>query len=546
MARAPAVLSALAAPGGMRRMLAAYGLYDLVEAAIWIAIIFYAYDVGGVGLAGVVAVVQLIPAAILGPALVGIGDRLPRGRALLLAHGAMAVTTTATAVAIVLSAPVAVVVACSALATIAAAVVRPFHFASIPTMSRTPEELVSANAVSSMADGFTLFVGPVAAGIGAAAAGPGLVLSVSSVLAMLATALCIGLRMGPSAPFDDADTPSWRAAFSGLGALWRDWAPLALLLVLTMRFVLAGATDVLGVSYSEDVLGLGESGAGLIIGAIGIGGLVGGAVAGILAVRQRLAPVLAAGGVVQGVAFAAVAAIVLLAPAMVALAVSGMAAAVMMVAGRTLLQRTTDEAVLARVFAVQEGTSLLGIAVGAMLAPVLVEALSPSTAFLPFGIVAVLLTVACFPLMRRLDARSVLRPHEVALLRSVPFLAALPAYELERLSRRAEWCEAAPGQVIVAQGEVGDRFFVVAEGQFAVTVDGVRRPGLLGPGTGFGEIALLHAVPRTATITAETAGRLLTLSADDFLAAVTGSPDGSTVAREVARAHLDRDRGQRD
>lgn len=522
-------------------MVVAYGIYDLVDIAIWIAIIFYAYDAGGVGLVGVVAVVQLIPAAFIGPALVGLGDRLPRGTALVLSHAGVAVATLATTIAIVVSAPVAVVVTCSAMATIAVAVVRPFHFASIPMLSRTPDDLVSANALSSVADGFALFIGPVAAGIGAAAMGPGLVLSISTVLAVVATLMCLGLRLGPAAPFDDTSPPSWRSAFSGLGTFWRDWAPLALLLVLTTRFVLAGATDVLGVAFSEDVLDMGESGAGLIIGAIGIGGLIGGAIAGSLAVRARLAPVLLASGIVQGAAFAAVALIVLLAPAVVALAVSGMAAAVMMVAGRTLLQRTSDEAVLARVFSVQEGTSLLGVALGAILAPMLVDRLDPSVAFVPLGIGAVLLTVACYPLMRRLDARAVLRPHESALLRSVPFLAALPTYELEQLSQRAEWLDVEAGQVIMRQGDVGDRFYVIAEGRFSVTIDGIRRPDTLGPGTGFGEIALLHAVPRTATITAETAGRLLFLRADDFLAAVTGSPDGHAVAREVSRAYLDGD-----
>jgi hypothetical protein len=439
MVHLPATLGVLRARGGLRRMVVAYGIYDLVDISIWIAIILYAYAEGGVTLAGIVAVVQLVPAAFLGPALVGLGDRLPRGTALVMAHAGVAAATTATTIAILLSAPVPVVVTCSALATIAIAVVRPFHFASIPMMSRTPEELVSANSLSSVADGFSLFLGPVAAGIGAALVGPALVFSVSSVLAVVATLLCLGLRLGPAAPFDDSGSPNWRAAFSGMGALWQDWAALALLLALTTRFVLGGATDVLGVAYSEEVLGLGESGAGLIIGAIGIGGLVGGALAGSLAVRSRLAPVLLAGGVVTGIAFATVALIVVLAPAMVALAVSGMAAAVMMVAGRTLLQRTTDEAVLARVFAVQEGTSLLGVALGAIVAPILVDRLSPANAFVPFGVGAALLTLACFPLMRLLDRRAVLRPHESALLRSIPFLAALPTYELEQLSRRAEW-----------------------------------------------------------------------------------------------------------
>ena len=542
MAQVPATLSVLCTRGDLRRMVVAYGIYDLVDIAIWVAIIFYAYDVGGVSLVGIVAVVQLIPAAFLGPALVGLGDRLPRGTALVLSHGGVAVATFATTIAILVSAPVPVVVTCSALATIAVSAVRPFHFASIPMLSTTPRDLVSANSLSSVADGFSLFLGPVAAGIGAALVGPALVLSVSSVLAVIATLLCVGLHLGPAAPFDDSATPSWRGAFSGLGTLWRDWGSLALLLVLTTRFVLGGATDVLGVAYSDEVLGLGESAAGLIIGAIGIGGIVGGALAGSLAVRSRLTPVLVSSGVAQGVAFAAVALIVLLAPAVVALAVSGMAAAVMMVAGRTLLQRTSDEAVMARVFAVQEGTSLLGVALGAIVAPFLVDRLGPAEAFVPFGIAAVLLTLACLPLLRRLDVRAVLRPHESALLRSIPFLDALPTYELEQLSRRAEWLDVPAGQEVVTQGDVGDRFYVIAEGQFVVSIDGERRPGELGPGMGFGEIALLHAVPRTATVTADTEGRLLMVLADDFLAAVTGSPDGHAVAREVSRIHLERDR----
>lgn len=523
-------------------MVVAYSLYDLVDIAIWIAIILYAYDKGGVELAGIVAVVQLIPAAFIGPALVGLGDRLPRGTSVLLSHAGVAAATVATTVAILASAPVAVVVTCSALATIAVAVVRPFHFASLPMLARTPEDLVSANSLASVADGFTLFVGPIAAGVGAALVGPVLVFCVASVLAIGATLLCLGIRLGPAAPFDDTPTASWRTAFSGLGSLWRDWAALALLLVLTTRFVLGGGTEILGVAYSVEVLDTGESGAGLIIGAIGIGGLLGGVLAGSLAVRTRLAPVLLGSGVLQGVAFAAVALIVLLAPAMVALAVSGMAAAVMMVAGRTLLQRTSDEAVLARVFAVQEGTSLLGAALGAILAPVLADRLSPAAAFIPFGIGAVVLTLACFPLMRRLDARAVLRPHESALLRSVPFLAALPSYDLERLARSAEWLDVTPGQFVITQGEVGDRFYVVGEGQFEVAVDGVARPSHLVPGVGFGEIALLRSVPRTATVTAVTAGRLLVVRADDFLAAVTGSPDGHAVAQEISAAHLARDR----
>jgi CRP-like cAMP-binding protein len=120
----------------------------------------------------------------------------------------------------------------------------------------------------------------------------------------------------------------------------------------------------------------------------------------------------------------------------------------------------------------------------------------------------------------------------------------LPPYELERLAASASWVDVHPGDEVIRQGAAVDRFYVVAAGRFSVTVDGVRRPADLEAGAGFGEIALLHAVPRTATVTAVTSGRLLTVTSEAFLAAVTGSEDGRGVAAEVAATHLQRDDGE--
>lgn len=141
-------------------------------------------------------------------------------------------------------------------------------------------------------------------------------------------------------------------------------------------------------------------------------------------------------------------------------------------------------------------------------------------------------------LIKRVDARAVYRPHEISLLRGVSFLAHLPQYDLERLAKNARWDVVVPGTVVVRQGELGRFFYVIADGEFNVSVDGELRPVLLGPGAGFGEIALLRVVPRTATITSVTSARLLALEASDFLAAVTGSADGHAIAAEVTATHL--------
>lgn len=243
----------------------------------------------------------------------------------------------------------------------------------------------------------------------------------------------------------------------------------------------------------------------------------------------------------MGVATAVVAFFMSLGPIIVLLAVAGAGGAVQVVAGRTLLQRTTDDRVLARVFGVEEGASLLALALGAALAPVFIDAYGTGPAFVPLGVGATLFTLSALVVLRRLDARTVSRRSEVELMRHVACLDVLRPYELEQLARAARWIDVAAGTDVVTQGDRGDRFYLVAEGRAGVWVDGVRRPHVLGPGDSFGEIALLHKVPRTATVTTLTPVRLLALDGADFLTTVTGHPDGERLAADVAQAHLSRD-----
>ena len=89
--------------------------------------------------------------------------------------------------------------------------------------------------------------------------------------------------------------------------------------------------------------------------------------------------------------------------------------------------------------------------------------------------------------------------------------------ELERLASQLDLLTTPSGTDVVVQGETGDRFYVIDSGSFDVIVDGriVRR---LGKGDAFGEIALLHDVPRTATVRATDDGAVWTLDQEEFLA----------------------------
>ena len=549
MARTPTTLRSLTAARGVRRVLLAYGFAGFTTYFGWIVVILWAYAEGGPSLAAVAAVIQLVPAALLGPTLASMGDRVSRGTALVLAYAFVAVAAMATAVALMVHSGPMVVIAASTALTAAIAVARPLHFAALPSLAGSPEELVLANALSSISDGTFRFVGPVAAGLVVAHAGYWQAFVLETAAALVACLLCV--RLSLPRPVGRADeVGSIAAATQGLVTLWRNWAALALLLVLTIDFVLAGAIDVLGVSFTTDVLGRAETDAGFVIGALGVGSLIGAVLAASAGRRRQLAPVIVFGGVAEGLCFAAVAVVAALAPALLMLVLAGIAGSVMIVAGRTLLQRATDDRVLARVFAVQESATMLGTALGASLAPVLIHLLSSRYAFVPLGIGCALISASCVLLVHRLDARAVRHPVEVALLRGVGFLSVLPEYEIERLAQRARWESAPAGAVVIRQGSDGAAFYVAAEGELAVDVDGVRADHVISRGRGFGEIALLRAVSRTATITALTDVRLLVVDRDDFLAAVTGSVDGHAIAVEASAAQLERDsrrdRGDRE
>ncbi len=283
--------------------------------------------------------------------------------------------------------------------------------------------------------------GPVLAGVGVAWQGPGLVFVLASVAAVASALLCVHLRLSPRAQPVEHGSEGWRAAFAGLRALHRDWGSLSLLLVLANGFVLAGALDVLGVALADQVLHGGASSAGLVVGAMGVGGLVGAGLATSLSHRRRLAPALVAAGLIQGLAFALVAVLGTLAAVMLAIAVSGASGALLMVLGRTLLQRATDDQVLARVFAVQEGTTLLGLAIGALTVPALIDWLSPAGPSPPWE---------SWRLSSRRPAGSSsegsmlepsISPPSAPCSSRTPFLAVLPGYELERLAQRASWLD---------------------------------------------------------------------------------------------------------
>jgi CRP-like cAMP-binding protein len=126
---------------------------------------------------------------------------------------------------------------------------------------------------------------------------------------------------------------------------------------------------------------------------------------------------------------------------------------------------------------------------------------------------------------------------ELDLLRSVSLFAPLPAPTLERLASRLVRLEFPAGAVIAAEGDPGDRFYLLAEGQVEVR-KGTRTLNTLGPGDFFGEIALLRDVPRTATVAAVTPVTVYALDREEFVGAVSGHPQSTRTADAVVGTRL--------
>ena len=128
------------------------------------------------------------------------------------------------------------------------------------------------------------------------------------------------------------------------------------------------------------------------------------------------------------------------------------------------------------------------------------------------------------------------------LKKSSPF-ARVPDPVIRRVAGQLVSIPVKSGDVVVTEGEEGDRFYVIRSGQFEV-IQGGRRMATLGEGDAFGEIALLTGGPRIATVTATTAGEVLALSKADFDAVVKDQATFGGQIGELARIRFRATTGQ--
>jgi MFS family permease len=519
----------------VRRVELAWGADIAAEWAHFVALGVFAYEHGGTAAVGIAGLARLLPAAVVAPFAASLGDHFRRER-FLLTMTLIGSASLAASAAAAFAGNRILVFAFAAVVGLSSTLVRPALQALLPSLVRTPAELIAANAATSTIESVGTLAGPLVAGVLVAVADVGVVFLVCSATLLLGAALLARVRvesqLAVATARDAVDAREMIAA--GFRAVAHSAnTRLVAGLIIAQTFV-RGALNVLIVVVVFRVLDGSASDVGYLTGAIGIGGLVG-AIGAMALPGRRLAVPFGVSLVFWGVPIALIAAHPTFASSVLLLAVVGAANSVEDVTVFTLLQRIVPNETLTRVLGLVWGLAMGGVAIGSIAAPAIVGAIGPRLAFVVVG--AILPVLAFFSYRRLVEIdRTIIPSPELELIEQVPMFAPLSIATKELVASRLIPTTVPAGEAVIRSGERGDRFYIVGDGEFEIDADGLHE--LARHADYFGEIALLRDVPRTATVKATVHSHLFALKREDFLAAVTGHSMAHAAGQEVADARL--------
>jgi Na+/melibiose symporter-like transporter len=516
-----------------RRLVLGYGLTHSGEYLLGVVVVVVLADrTGSTGWVAAATVSALVAVVLLGPAA-GAWAQYADRRRLLVGIG-LARAAGAAVLAVVEAAggePVVVVVLGTAVAA-GGAPVRPATFAATPDV--VPEgELATAIASQSLISELSYFVGP-ALGAGAvAAASPAWGLAVGAVLLVAAAASWTGIGPSSGRPALAAPVPSDTAAVADGAAVARAVRIVratpglaALVSAMAAAMLLVGFEQVVHVFVSQERLGLGTAGVGVIAASLGVGALA--ALPFVWRVDRSRDPGLALAaslGVMAG-ALALLGVIRQPAVACVVVAAEGAASMVFQNTTVTLLQRGCPGDSLPLVTGLHDSATAGAQLVGSLGAPLLVSAVDLSGALVVVGGIVAGAAALAAPGTSRLARTTRAERNRLApLVRRLQRLGLFgdaPTVVLERIARASQALVVPAGTVVFREDDPPADLYVVLAGHLDVITAALGTINDLGPDDWFGEIGLVHGIPRTASVVAATDAELLAVPGDVFLAAVTG------------------------
>lgn len=539
---------------GLRRLNLAFAGSAIGDWAYATAILVWGYEAGGIAAIGIWGTVRLILMAVVTPFASMLVDRLPRKLIMVSTDLIRAAISLTVAGLIWADATPILIFALATLPSLVAAPFRPAVAALLPKLVRTPEELTAANGAASTTESLAFFLGPAIAGLLLAGFDVPVVvlLQVATLLWSAVMVSRIKVPKGNDMPGEagEADAPTEAApgplleaapeeksenffaeSMAGFQTIWASKDLRLISGVYCAQTVVAGASLVFGVEMAVQMTDFGTRGIGYLDSTVGIGALIGGLIAIGRASSGRLATDFGVGVVFWALPLLLAAIWPDMWAAFLAMFIIGVANPIVDVNATTILQRSTDDEVMGRVFGALETALIASMAFGSLAMPLMVHTIGLrwSLAVLGLGITASVLPA--FARLRRLDVE-LAEPEGLVLLRAVPLFAPLEPKSLEFIARQLVRVEVPAGEALIHEGEEGDRFYVIDSGRLTATFQG-QVLSQMGPGDPFGEIALLRDVPRTATVTADEASVLLALDRAAFLDAVTGNNEVNSRADDL-------------
>jgi MFS family permease len=485
---------------------------------------------------GLFGAVRVAPYVFLSIPAGMVADRFDRRMVLLVTDLARGAAMIGMAAVVATDGPVWVLVALSIFAASMSTFFYPAIGAYIPNLSADERQLGPANSAWASLDNLGFVVGPVLGGVLVASGGTTLAFLINAATFLVIAGVL--WRLPPSSNVRAAGEPRLTEPEESAGgrppaasAEPGRVAILPLVGIAVIRFVdgvLFGGVGVLTVVLATDILQAGAEATGYLNAAIGIGGVLGAVASGLLVLRRNQAGPLIAGAVVLAAGAFVLGLSTVLVLAMTAIVLISGGHMVLEVIAATLLQRVTTDDVRGRAVGALMTVETVAEGAGSFLLPVLVTSIGAAAVLGSGSALMVVAGIVGLVLVGRAATREP-SPYEATIARvaQLPLFVGVSTARLEAALDRLAVVSVTAGEVVVRQGEPADTFYIIENGSFRVGQTGddgtTRVLRTLGPGDVFGELGLLNAAPRSATVGAITDGVVLALDGPAFLAMVGGA-----------------------
>jgi MFS family permease len=409
-------------------------------------------------------------------------------------------------------------------------------------------ELVTANAIFGGLENLVIVLGPGIGGLLLVAGSPAAGITLNAMTFLAAALLVMRLDVRSHGGAGEQGEGIFAQFREGIQALRR--APMVVVLIVFcyLDSAVYGAATVVYVPLSER-LGTGSNGYSYLLAGTSLGGVLLAVLANRFAASSRLAPLILIGMLMLALPFAVTAGVHEPLLAFVLQVVSGGGMLIVDILAITAIQRDLPGEVLSRVFGLFEAGVPATLLVASFICASLLHAFGLTTTLLAIGFgfsgAAVL---GLFPLWRA-DRRAMLAVRALAptirLIESLDLFAGASRIAIERVARAANEVTVPADTVLIREGDQADALWVLVDGEVAVSARGeaahARRLRTMGAGSYFGEIGLLRALPRTATVRTLEPSILLRIEGHEFLDAVQSAGVSNSLmsqsAARLARTH---------